>query len=393
MKFYLFLFGCAMLLPLLSGCSRFVSHPAAGDAGTSRAGARFQPMTLPHLAPRPEWWRVRPSEIIERCRTVRKGTPRIIAESAAGSPVYAVFYGDFSEEPHAANWSAASGSGDPAAYTGETGGGKQTVLFLAGMHGAEAESVAAAVNLLEFMETGRDLRGRSHPELAELLRQYRLIILPCLNMDGRAISPDHLNGSTYEEFRRASQGVWLDGSLIGWKGSKKFFPLPLDRVSYPGGYPNAAGVNIMHDATPGNIRSAEARGLLRLTEQYTVDLVLNGHSCEYPAMMFAPSEYNYGPNLRRGRELARSVNDALLKAGLRREPYRISEKPDRSVNIDNLIPLTCGGLALTLECNVYGPDFDTLVEPNFVALETLLREGLRKPFVDRKKLLSGIPEY
>ena len=56
-------------------------------------------------------------------------------------------------------------------------------------------------------------------------------------------------------------GYHKDGSLIGWRGSKEYFPLPIDRVSFPGGYPNADGVNIMHDATPGDIRSEEAKGI------------------------------------------------------------------------------------------------------------------------------------
>lgn len=108
------------------------------------------------------------------------------------------------------------------------------MVWCAGIHGAEAESVAFAVNLIELLEHGADLLGRSHERLVSLLGHYRLIVLPCVNMDGRSISPDHLRGVPYETFRRVSQGCWLDGSLIGWRGSKEFFPLPLDRVAHPG---------------------------------------------------------------------------------------------------------------------------------------------------------------
>jgi len=37
-------------------------------------------------------------------------------------------------------------------------------------------------------------------------------------------------------------GLWQRN----WRGSKEYFPLPLAKVSYPGGYPNADGFNIMH---------------------------------------------------------------------------------------------------------------------------------------------------
>ena len=48
---------------------------------------RFQPLRYPHLGERPDWWLVRPEEIIEICRSVKKGRTEIIAESAAGLPV------------------------------------------------------------------------------------------------------------------------------------------------------------------------------------------------------------------------------------------------------------------------------------------------------------------
>ena len=50
---------------------------------------RFEPLRYTHLEPRPDWWLVRPEEIIEICRSVKKGRTEIIAESAAGLPVYA----------------------------------------------------------------------------------------------------------------------------------------------------------------------------------------------------------------------------------------------------------------------------------------------------------------
>lgn len=46
---------------------------------------------------------------------------------------------------------------------------------------------------------------------------------------------------------------------------------PLERVGYPGGYPNAEGYIIMHDATPGDLRTAAEAAILRLCSRWRVD--------------------------------------------------------------------------------------------------------------------------
>ena len=230
---------------------------------------RFKPIELSGLEPRPDFWKVRPQEIIDICeRATKCSRKEIIAHTPLGYPVYALFYGDFNDTPPQTNWSAGASSTTWKNYMGNPPPAKQTFLLLAGVHGAEPECVAGAMNLIQELETGRDFRGKTHRELIDLIAKYRFIIVPCANMDGRAISPDHLRGVAWHDFRAASQGTWKDGSLVGWRGSKAWFPLPLDKVSYPGGYPNADGYNIMHDATPGDIRTAEARGILNLVARW-----------------------------------------------------------------------------------------------------------------------------
>lgn len=350
---------------------------------------RFKKFEIANLEERPDFWRVRPEEIEALCQSVKVGRSEIVARTPAGRPVYAVFYGDFTEEAPQTNWSAGASSTTWKSYVGNKPD-KQTVMFIAGVHGAEAESVAGAVNLIQLLETGKDFRGKADAELVELIKKYRLIIMPCVNMDGRAISPDHLRNVSYEEFRAASQGTWLDGSLIGWRGSKEYFPLPLDKVSFPGGYPNSAGVNIMHDATPGDVRSAEARAVVALVARWRVDLLLNGHSCEYAAAIIAPSIVNYPNNVERGLDCANKVNQAFADAGLRKTVPTL--KPSQTVNLNTLAMMASGALALTLECTVSGDrpkeptrlySFEQLMEPNFIMLRVLLKDGLEKPFVDR----------
>lgn len=347
---------------------------------------RFPRFTVAGAEPRPAWWQVRPSEIIDACASVRRGRSEIIAETPGGLPVYAVFYGDFADPPMRTNWSAGSASRKEGVY-GAKADSRPTLIWCAGIHGAEAEAVAASVNLISLFETGKDLRGMARPKLMELLDEYRVIVLPCVNMDGRAISPDHLRQASYEEFRKASQGVWEDGSLVDWLGSKEHFPLPLDQVAFPGGYPNADGFNIMHDACPGHVRTAEARAVLRLAERYAADVVVNAHSCEGEPVMLSPSNINYPRHIERGLRACDSVNDALLAAGLRRSPVSRA-KVATGVNLNTLLMLASGAFALTLECTVsHGLTFDQLMEVNFVTLEALLESGRTDPLMDRNALM------
>lgn len=383
-------------LNLLSFARIGLSLSLAGilcTAWAQESKPRFEPIRIAGLEPRPEFWKVRPDEIIDLCRKVARGRSEVIATTPRGFPVYAVFYGDFSETPPQTNWSAGSSSSTWRSYY-QREGKEQTVLFCAGIHGAEAESVAAAVNLIQLLESGKDFRGKSDPALLKLAARYRLIIIPCLNMDGRSISPDHLRKTSYEDFRRASQGTWADGSLVGWRGSKEYFPLPLDKVSYPGGYPNAEGFNIMHDATPGHIRTAEARAFLRLVERWDVDLVLNGHSCEYSPFMIDPTAIDYPQYIERGRRCVRLVNEALCGAKLR-EKVPAERKTANTFNLNTMATFASGALALTLECCVsadYPPQkpcdytFDEMMEPNFIMLRILLADGLKEPFADRLAL-------
>lgn len=357
---------------------------------------RFAPIEFKGLEARPDFWKVRPAEIIELCEGAKKCSRKeVICRTPLGYPVHALFYGDFNEAPPQSNWSAGSGSRTYRSYYGERRDGRQTFMFVAGIHGAEQECVAAAVNLIQMLETGKDFRGRAYPELADLVSKYRFIVLPCVNMDGRAISPDHLRGLDFEDFRRASQGVWKDGSLIGWRGSKCWFPLPLDKVRYPGGYPNSEGFNIMHDACPGNIRTAEARALLQLAERWRVDAVLNGHSYEYAPSVLPPSRVGDPDVVERALDVRLRINNAIHAAGL-----RVKEMPrgkaSGGVNLNTMLAMASGALCLTLESSVSFDvpirgerrpsrtySFDELMEPTFVALREFLADGLEKPFLVR----------
>lgn len=372
--------------------------PLLAKAGADIRPTRFKPIELPGLEPRPDFWKVRPQEIIDICeRATKCSRKEIIAHTPLGYPVYALFYGDFHDAPPQTNWSAGASSTTWKNYMGNPPPTKQTFLLLAGVHGAEPECVAGTMNLIQELETGRDFRGMTHRELTDLIAKYRFIIVPCANMDGRAISPDHLRGVAWHGFRAASQGTWKDGSLVGWRGSKSWFPLPLDKVSYPGGYPNADGYNIMHDATPGDIRTAEARGILNLVARWRVDAVLNGHSYEHAPSAITPSAVDLPAKVERVNAISDRINAAIHAAGLRAGKIGANRTPTSTINLNTVLALASGALTLTLECSVSfdrpikPPNvkptrtytFDELMEPLFIAVREYLADGLDHPFLVR----------
>ena len=120
---------------------------------------RFAPYVIDDLEPRPEFWKVRTAEIMSICESVEVGRSEKIATTPLGYPVYAVFYGDFSEEAPQSNWSAGNSSNKSSSYLGDVSSRPQTIMFAAGIHGSEPESVAAAVNMISLLETGKDLKG------------------------------------------------------------------------------------------------------------------------------------------------------------------------------------------------------------------------------------------
>lgn len=339
---------------------------------------------LKGVGPRPDWWLVRPDEIERVCRSAVKGKCTQEAVTPAGFPVFRLVYGDYTGSGSATNWSSALGSRNPACF-GRQEGEPQTIMMLGGIHGCEVEGVILLENLISLLETGVDLRGKPRPKVLEGALKYRLVLFPCVNMDGRAISPDHRIDADFEECRRAGGGWWKDGTTIVWPKMKEYFPLPLDQVGYPGGYPNSQGYNIQHDCSPGNIRTEEAKALLRSAEEKCVDLLLNFHSQpNTPQATACPPQIYAGPaNIAVGKELATSCNRALTVLGYPfNEEAASSASP--SVNLNTAIQLCCGAPAITFEFPAReNGGFDRVLETGYVWLETIFEYGEKKLFCDR----------
>ena len=348
----------------------------------------FPRYEIPYISSRPGWWKVRCEEVTEAVQSVRQGTVRRIAVTPGGRPVWAVSCGAPQAVPGTAAWVSAAGSRNRTSY--KTGpDGPQVVVLVCGVHAAEAEATAGAVNLISLLETGKDLRGQPRPALTELIRHYRLIILPCVNMDGRAVSPDHLRGASDEDFRKASQGVWKDGSPVGYPACKEYAPLPLDRVAHPGGYVNSEGYNIMHDCSPGDIRTPEARGVLNLVAEEQADLILHMHSHPIGGQILGETLMAYPLHVERIHQYKQRVFDALSAAGLRPAPVHGHEHRT-GINLATACCMASGGLSPVFEQpTTAGWTFEEMLETWYTTVETFLKHGAAERFSPRDAVAKG----
>ena len=343
---------------------------------------------IPYISERPLWWQVRCEEINAIVGSVQKGSIRKIATTPDDWPVWAVSYGYPPANPGTATWVSGAGSRNKASYKTNPSG-PQIVVLVCGVHAAEAEATAGAVNLISLLETGKDLRGASRPELVKLIGNYRLIILPCVNMDGRAISPDHLRGASDGDFRKASQGIWKDGSPVGYPACKEYAPLPLEQVGHPGGYTNSEGYNIMHDCSPGDIRTPEAKGLLTLVADEQADLVLHMHSHPIGGQILGDTLMAYPLHVERVHQYKQRVFDALELAGLRPAPVH-SYEHRTGINLTTACCMSSGGLSPIFEQPTTADwTFDEMLETWYVAVETFLKGGMTERFSPRDAVAKG----
>jgi len=294
---------------------------------------------------------------------VHRGTVEVIGRSAGGRPIRAVFYGRGRNGGGTTTFSGAIGARNMRAYFGADFD-KRVYWAMAAVHGGEFEGIVGLVNLLSVLETGKDLRARAWPEIFAAAGGIdRLIVIPIVNMDGRARVPVRM-----EAFRGAdgtiaqylNTGGWSDGKLIGWPACKEFIPLDFSRTQFPGGYPNDNGVNLMHDDFLGS-RQPETQALLDLAARERPDLILNLHTGidpdnYYPRMLRPVMEEALTPAFN---GLYRAVHMALVRAGLQGSSDPAVEAdpanaPKNSYNLDTALDFHCGALSVVIESPSHG---------------------------------------
>ncbi len=245
------------------------------------AQAEYRPFEklLTSTVPVPDWWTSREPQIQGFLdRQVPADRVRMLANSPGGRPVRAAFFGDAEPELLGpANFNAALGAQQPEAYCRRRERKRPVLMILAGVHGAEVEGMIGALSAINVFQTGSDIAGNPQPDLADRLRQLRVIVIPLANPDGRVRVPyDGWLGLPCDEMHRVGQGTRRDGSSYGWPACKAVHPMAGD-VGGLGGYFDDAGVNMMHDEWSASMSPVTA-AVLRLIREEAPDIVLNCHS-------------------------------------------------------------------------------------------------------------------
>lgn len=308
----------------------------------------------------PVFWKTTLGEVSDFLeKNVRKGKVEIIGKSAGGRPIRAVFYGSAREGKGTTTFSGSLGFRDVRAYRGPDHD-KTVFLGMSAVHGGEFEGIVGTVNLISVLETGKDLRGKEWPEIVAAAAAIdRLIVIPVMNPDGRDRVPlrmEKYTDTSYQIHEFFNTGGKPDHSLIGWPDVKEFIPLDFKKTSFPGGYPNDAGVNLMHDDFFGK-RQPETNALFDLVANEKPDIILNMHTgappTDYYARMHRPlCEPVLEPAFT---ALYSKVHTALAAHGLQgtNDPEieaKIDVARNRGLyNLDAALNLHCGALGALIE--------------------------------------------
>ncbi len=340
----------------------------------------------------PAFWLTTPEEVDTFLRDqVRLGVVETIAISPGGRPVKSVSYGRPRAPGGTTTFSGTLGTRDQdiRCYRGPDAG-KAVFVAVAAVHGGELETIVGALNLIAVFETGRDLSGQAWPALVALRDQVdRIVIVPLGNPDGRARFPVRMEPyrggelDSYFVHEYLNTGGHKDGSLIGWPAVKEFIPMDFRQFAFPGGYPNDAGVNLMHDDFMGQPQP-ETRALLDLVAREKPDLILNMHTGvaknDYYMEVHRPfAEPGMSPVFD---AFYRRVKTRLTLEGLQgsRDPA-VSSNPARvasfAYNLNTALNLHSGGLCVTIESPCHGySGTNAAGEPAVHAPADLLRTQL-----------------
>jgi hypothetical protein len=269
---------------LASGLTLAAETPARVERLTYRqAKARIPDRSLP------DFWVGDVKGLAARFEHLERGTATVLAATPGGRPIYMVTYGDREAVAHQANFNSAIGGRDAAAYMDKAARKGPVILFIGPVHGQEVEGLTGLINLIQIMETGKDLRGRDQEKLRRLGERCRLLIVPAGNPDGTArFEPRTLQGMADEDLRFWGQGTWKDDTFCDWPQCKRVHPMTGPDVGFLGCYFNDAGVNPMHDEFFAPM-GPEAAAFLRLAREEGPDLVVSLHSHESNPSVLRPA--------------------------------------------------------------------------------------------------------
>jgi hypothetical protein len=320
------------------------------------------------------FWKSKLEDIEEIVKEVKVCEASVLGYSAGGRKIWMIEYGEKENFNRKANYSSACGAKSTSYYAEKSSSNKPVILLVGAVHGGEMEGIAGLLNLIHVIEKGTDLRGKKWSYISENISRFRLVIIPCMNPDGRArLDFDNFIGMTHEQLKYYMQGTWRDGSLCDWPACKAVHPILKD-VDYLGAYFNDNGINLMHDNF-FNPMAEETKLLLQLADREAVDFSVLLHGGASSINHITPTTYIPFYMKLAMKELDSRIYSHCTELGLR---FNMPEKtkldgeccPPPSFNLTSAIHHVCGALSILYESNM-GLDDSNLDHKNYSADEIL----------------------
>ncbi len=337
--------------------------------GNANAQVKIEAGDPPNPTDIPDFYKSKLSDIDKEIMNLKTGKSKVVAISAGGLPVYAVYYGEKEDFYSQANYNSAVAAQDPAYYATKDKDTKPVVFFLGPVHGQEVENIVGLVNLIHVAETGKDYRGKEWASLKSKFEQCRIIIVPSGNPDGRKRCPyDSFVGLPTKIMTKYGQGTRFNGTFYGWPGAKAVHPMK-GNVKILGAYFNDDGINPMHDDFFSPMAD-ETRAILDIARKEVPDITVSLHSHENKPMILMASYVPWFMKVRID-DIRNRLNLRYKNAGLAYVTHEWGSKPSVEDTAFpprttfNLIPALhhlSGTMAFTFECP-HGTTSERFPEP------------------------------
>jgi hypothetical protein len=340
------------------------------------------------MSKRPDFWKTRLEEIEIELQKVTRGKSRVLGYSAGSRKIWLAEYGEKPDFKRKSNYNSACGAGNPSYYAQKGDETRPVVLIAGAAHGCEMEGIVGVLNLINVLETGRDFRGKEWDYIYNNWSRFRILLIPCLNPDGRDRFPfDIVAGETLDTLAHYSLGLWKDGTACKWPECKAIHPV-LDEVSYLGSYYNDHGVNVMHDNF-FNPMANEAKLILKLADEEAPDFSVLLHGGGNNPSHFKQTTYVPFFLKVKAHRFEEILYEYLELKDIQHEvqdiiPVDGDTYPPPSFNLSSAIHHVSGGLSLLFESNS-GLDAgglkltcDQILDCHLVLFEQMLK------FVDNK---------
>lgn len=317
---------------------------------------------------------------------VKKGTVSVAGYSAGGREILAYAYGEKEALSQTVSFSSAFAAKKPELYTRAPERKKCSLFIYGAIHGAEVEGTAGLINFINLLEHGVDLRGRKNDALLKLAEQFRIVIVPLSQPDGRArYRRNSLVGQTLDVYQYYTHGIWKDGTPCKYPQHKEIMPLPVKEFEQLGAYFNDNGVNCQHDDFFGNIQP-ETQTLIKLVHEERPDCILSCHACEADPGMSTPAATLTENGLRMVQQISASVMANQIKANLR--PYhRVNLQQGKAFILQDILYMASGGLPLLYEfphgCVNIPFTHDEIIDLGLTLFEEIMKFGVETKFKDR----------